>query len=115
MKCSEIRTELHLYPDGQLAEETAAVVAKHLDSCPLCRAELSEIVSLRSEMRRMSRPEIKAGTLRTLREAVAAEFAPSFGFPTFRLIEDGTNWFRTWIMPTSIGTAASIALGLALL
>ena len=115
MKCSELRFDLHLYSDGELTEDKAAAVSEHLNSCPLCRAELSEIVSLRSEMRSLARPDIKAGAFRAVREAVAAEFAPGFGFPTFRLIEDTSNWFRTWIMPTTIGTAASIALGLALL
>jgi len=115
MKCSELRSDLHLYSDGELAEDASAAVARHLDSCPLCRAELSEIVSLRSEMRLMARPEMKAGAFRALRESIAAELAPAFGYPSFRLIEESSNWFRTWIMPTTIGTAASIALGLALL
>ena len=115
MKCREIQFDLQLYADGELAEETATAVATHLDSCPVCRAELASIGSLRSELRLMRRPEISVNAYQRLRETVASEFAPSFGAPTFRLIEGSSNWLKTWMMPTVAGTAASVIIGLALL
>src|SRR5262245_51979786 len=115
MKCREIQFDLHLYSDGELAEETATKVATHLDSCPVCRAELASIGSLRSALRLMRRPEISASAYQRLRETIASEFAPAYGSPTFRLIEGSSNWLKTWMMPTIAGTAASVILGLALL
>ncbi|HJS51190.1 MAG TPA: anti-sigma factor [Pyrinomonadaceae bacterium] len=115
MKCRELQFDLHLYADGELADETAAAITTHLDSCPLCRADLTAIGALRSEMRMMRRPELSAGVYRRLRETVSAEFEPAYGSPTFRLIEGSSGWLKTWMMPTMIGTAASVILGLALL
>ena len=115
MKCRELQFDLHLYADGELAEESASAVATHLDSCPLCRADLGAVGSLRSELRMMRRPEVGAGVLRRLRETISAEFAPAYGSPSFRLIEGSSNWVRTWMMPTMVGTASSVILGLALL
>jgi Putative zinc-finger len=115
MKCREVKFDLHLYADGELSDEAAAALSAHLDSCPLCRAELSAIGSLRSEMRMMQRPEISASVYRRLRETISAEFAPAYGSPTFRLIEGSSNWVKTWMMPTMVGTTASVILGLALL
>ena len=115
MKCRDLQFDLHLYADGELSEETAGAVSAHLDSCPLCRSELTAIGSLRSELRMMRRPEMSAGVYRRLRETISVEFAPAYGSPTFRLIEGSSNWLKTWMMPTMVGTTASVILGLALL
>ena len=115
MKCRDLQFDLHLYADGELSEETAVALAAHLDSCPVCRADLAAIGSLRSEMRMMRRPEISAGVYRRLRETISAEFAPAYGSPSFRLIEGSSNWLKTWMMPTMVGTMASVVLGLTLL
>ena len=115
MKCRELQFDLHLYADGELAEEKATAVTAHLDSCPVCRAELSAIGSLRSELRIMPRPEISSRAYHRLKETISLEFAPPFGTPSFRLIEGSSNWLRTWMMPTMIGTSASMVLGIALL
>ena len=115
MKCRELQFDIHLYADGKLSDEAAAGVTAHLDSCPVCRAELAAVGSLRSELRMMPRPEIGAGMYRRLRETISAEFAPAYGPPTFRLIEGSSNWLRTWMMPTMVGTTASVILGFTLL
>jgi hypothetical protein len=115
MKCRDLQFDLHLYADGELAEGTAGAVTAHLDSCPVCRAELSAIGSLRSELRIMPRPEINSRAYRRLKETISLEFAPPFGTPSFRLIGGNSNWLKTWLMPTMVGTSASVVLGLALL
>jgi hypothetical protein len=115
MKCRDLQFDLHLYADGELAEEKASTVTVHLDSCPVCRAELSAIGSLRSELRILPRPEISSGAYHKLKETISLEFAPRFGTPSFRLIGGSSNWLRTWMMPTMVGTSASVILGIALL
>jgi hypothetical protein len=115
MKCRELQFDLHLYADGELGEEKASAVTSHLDSCPVCRAELSSIGSLRSELRSMPRPEINCRAFRKLKETISLEFAPPFGTPSFRLIGGNSNWLRTWMIPTMVGSSASVILGLALL
>jgi hypothetical protein len=115
MKCRDLQFDLHLYADGELADETAAAVSAHLDSCPVCRAELSAIGSLRSELRIMPRPEISSRAYHRLKETISLEFAPPFGTPAFRLIGGSSNWLKTWVMPTMVGTSASVVLGIALL
>jgi hypothetical protein len=115
MKCRDLKFDLHLYADGELSEESAAAVATHLDTCPLCRVRLAEIGSLRSEMRTMRRPAMAPEACHKLRDTISAEFAPAYGSPSFRLIEGSSNWLKTWMMPTMVGTFASVILGLFLL
>lgn len=114
MKCKDLKFELQHYADGELSEKDSAAAAAHMDSCPVCRDELAQIGALRTELRSLRQPSFSAANLQRLRKMVAAELRPAFGFPTFRLIEGNPNWLRNWLMPTTVGTFASVLIGLIL-
>jgi len=114
MKCKDLKFELQHYADGELSETRSAAVAAHMDSCPVCRDELARIGALRAAMRALARPSFSAANLQRLKKLVAAELRPAFGFPTFRLIEGNPNWLKNWLMPTAVGTFASLLFGLIL-
>lgn len=114
MKCKDLKFELQHYADGEISEERSAAVAAHMDSCPVCRDELARIGALRGELRSLAQPSFSAANLQRLRKMVTAELRPAFGFPTFRLIEGNPNWLRNWLMPTAVGTFASVLFALVL-
>ena len=115
MKCREIKTELQELADGSLSDERAAVISGHLITCPLCRDELAHLKTLRNDLRSLPRPEFNSRMLIRLRSVVAGELAPTYGYPSFSLIEENTNWWKKWFMPTAVGTFASVILGVMLL
>ncbi|MGH9946009.1 MAG: anti-sigma factor family protein [Pyrinomonadaceae bacterium] len=115
MKCKEITSELEHYADGELTPETTADVEMHLDSCPVCRAELSHIQEFRTELRSLAAARVSLKTMSDLRAAVASHFAPAYGYPSFALIEGNVSWRQKWFFPTAIGTLASLVFGISLL
>ena len=42
-ECSIIRDILPLYVENMVSEDTAEFVKEHLESCPVCRAELEKL------------------------------------------------------------------------
>jgi hypothetical protein len=115
MKCREIRPELNQLADGSLSDERASILSDHLVTCPLCRDELGGLRSIRNDLRSVFRPEIRSSELSRLRNLVAAELDPGYGYPSFQLIGGRTNWWQRWLIPTSVGAFASAILGVSLL
>ncbi len=115
MKCRDIRNELEHYADGELSTETVDAVELHLDSCPVCRSEAAAIREFRNEMNSLSRTRLSANAFSDLRSVVAAQFATAYGYPSFRLVDGGTDWTKRWMMPTAVGTFATFIFAILLL
>src|SRR3954447_16483081 len=114
MKCSEIQFDLPLYADGRLAKDEASCVAEHLDTCPVCRAANAEFMEMRSAMRAIGRPDVPVYLYARIRSAAPAERRAIrsrwMPFPA-----DVREWLMHAVMPYSVGTVASVVLGLGLL
>ncbi|MBV9241827.1 MAG: zf-HC2 domain-containing protein [Acidobacteria bacterium] len=114
MKCSEVQHDLPTYADGMLAEKQAAVIAVHLDMCPVCRGVNSEMVEVRVALRRMPRPNIPYYLNARVKTAASAERrairSSWLPFPA-----DIREWLARAVMPYSVGAVASVALGIGLL
>jgi hypothetical protein len=115
MKCRDLKLELQELADGSLSDERTAAISGHLVTCPLCRDELAFLRTLRNDLRALPRPELGTRSIARLKQMVAAELSPGYGYPSFRLIEGGANWWQQWLLPTTAGTLASLVLGIALL
>jgi hypothetical protein len=114
MKCSDIQLDLALYADGSLSETQATDIATHLDTCPVCRAANAEFVEMRSALAQMRRPDVPLYLNTRLKAAAASErrvirnaWMP---FPA-----DVREWLTHAVMPYSVGTVASVVLGIGLL
>jgi anti-sigma factor RsiW len=59
MDCSNIRSKLSAYVDGELSPETKSLVAQHLQSCAGCRDELSRLQSVDTELDRLADVEVR--------------------------------------------------------
>ncbi|MEQ1764445.1 MAG: zf-HC2 domain-containing protein [Pyrinomonadaceae bacterium] len=115
MRCSDVKSDLPLYSDDILNVAERADLDAHLDTCPLCRQALSEYQEVKNGLRSLARPAMPEAFLISLRAAVAVELAPAIRTPVFQVIEDRRNWFDTWMMPSAVGTFASVVFGLFLL
>jgi hypothetical protein len=115
MKCSEVKFNLSLYSDEILSADERGELDAHLDTCPLCRQDLSEYQSVRNGLRSLSRPTLASDILANLRSTIAAQLRPAAYGPAFRLIEDRRSWFEAWMMPSAVGTVASIVVGVFML
>ncbi|MDI1242647.1 MAG: zf-HC2 domain-containing protein [bacterium] len=115
MRCSDVKSDLPLYSDDILNVSERADLDAHLDTCPLCRQALTEYQEVKNGLRSLARPTMPEAFLASLRSAVAAELAPAFRIPVFHLIEDRRNWLDTWLMPSAMGTFASVVFGMFML
>lgn len=113
MKCRDIKLHLPLFTDNVLSEDERRNVESHLVRCPLCRQKLSDYQELRSCLRSVARPQIPFKTLESIRAAVGDALA--MPTPAFRLIESKRSWPEVWLVPSAIGSAASLIIGLMLL
>ena len=68
-ECSIIRDILPLYVENMVSEDTAEFVKGHLESCPVCRAELEKLrepVEVQTE----PQPDMDAAPLKRLKKAL---------------------------------------------
>ena len=115
MRCSDVKSDLPLYSDDILNVAERADLDAHLDTCPLCRQALSEYQEVKNGLRSLARPAMPEAFLTSLRAAVASELRPAIRTPVFHVIEDRRNWFDTWMMPSAVGTFASLVFGMFIL
>ena len=115
MRCSDVKSDLPLYSDDILSIAERADLDAHLDTCPLCRQALSEYQEVKNGLRSLARPAMSEMRLTSLRAAVATELRPAVRTPVFHVIEDRRGWLETWLMPSAVGSFASVVFGLFML
>ena len=114
-KCEELQFDLPLYFDGSLKPDERSAIDSHLPECPLCRQKLSEYEELTTGLKAMPRLTAPDDLVGAIRATVATQFAPASGSPAFHLIDRPRSWTEIWLMPSMVGTAATVLLGLTLL
>ncbi len=112
MKCENTQLNLPVYLDDILTGEERAAVDEHLARCPLCRQKLEDFQTLRRDLRVLPRPEISDDLMMSVRNRVAREVKSNQ--PAY-FTEDFRRWLQMRVMPYSVGTAASLIIGFALL
>ncbi len=115
MKCSDIQIELAVYFDDILDQGERGMVDSHLAACPLCRARLAELQDNRTILRTAARVTPDDSLIASIRAAVGRTLSPQHPSPAFRLVEDRRPWHETWLMPSLVGSFASVLFGLSLL
>lgn len=109
MKCEDIQNLISVAGDDLLDDGEREMLDRHLSVCPLCRQERDDIRNLTRDLRMLRRPAMPAAALFSVRSAVAASAAGRLR--SFWLAEDQRPW-STWIMPSGVGTFASIIVAL---
>ena len=75
MSCEDIQESLSLYCDDGLAPDERASCYQHLEVCPVCRARLAELRSIRQSLAMLPRPSVPAGLVPAINHALIAEAA----------------------------------------
>lgn len=112
MNCENLQFNLSIYLDDVLTDEERAATDEHLARCPLCRQKLSDFQALQRDLRMMPRPVLSNELLNSLRNRVA-EVNSQPSEPTYS--ERFQAWARVFLMPYTVGTAASLLFGFLIL
>jgi len=112
MRCEEVQNLIAIEPDGALLDSESVLLNQHLLICPLCRQERDDIRSLTRDLRMLNRPAIAQGRLFSLRSTVAETLGAPRGF---WLSDDRRPWAQAWLMPSGLGTFATVLLAMGFL
>ena len=110
MKCEETTRLLSPYIDDGLSLPVRVGVDAHLDVCPVCRAQVSELRSLSRSLAQLTPSSPPVDLVAAINDALMIEAAArrQSPKPTFR--ENITRWLEPRVMPYTIGSFASIIL-----
>ncbi|MDQ6788046.1 MAG: zf-HC2 domain-containing protein [Acidobacteriota bacterium] len=115
MKCENIQFNLSVYADDILRTDERAIVDAHLAQCPLCRQKLSDFQLVRHDLRILSRPQMPADLLVSLRNRVADELETARQKRSSIFTESLRAWMQIHLIPYSIATVITLVFGLTLL
>ncbi len=115
MSCQETKRSLSQYVDDELPSSLRTALEMHLDSCPVCRAELVELRTTRNSLRQLARPVPPLSLVPAINDALMIEAAARRQSPTPTLREQIINWIEPRLMPYSVGSLASVILFTAML
>ncbi len=115
MRCKELQFILPLYSDNGLTESEQLVAERHMDSCPVCRQRLADLLEIRNDLRSVRRPQFAAAALTSLRQNVAFRIETAAGRQIFQNVEDRRRWVDVWLLPFAVGSLTSLLLGFTLL
>ncbi|HEV2913839.1 MAG TPA: zf-HC2 domain-containing protein [Pyrinomonadaceae bacterium] len=115
MSCEETQQTLSSYMDDALALPVRVACDRHLDECPVCRARLAEMRSLKRSLASMARPAPPPDLAYAISNALAIEAAAFRREPRLPLDVLIVRWLRPRVMPYTIGTFASLLLFISLL
>ena len=115
MKCENLQLNLSIYLDDILTVEERTSVDEHLARCPLCRQKLADFQALRVNLRVLARPAMPENVLALMRNRITQ--AAEIGYPKFLYFptESFQQWLGKYLLPSTVGTAASLIFGLTLL
>ena len=72
MSCDEIQKSLSLYIDDGLPPDRRAVCNQHMEVCPVCRAHVAELRSIRHGLAMLHRPSPPVDLVPSINRALAA-------------------------------------------
>ena len=107
MKCEEIQESLSLYCDDGLADDERIRCDRHLEVCPVCRAEVTELRSLRLSLSTMQRPSVPAGLVPVIQNAVRAEVFVQRARQRAPMSEAFVEFISEWLQPRAMRYAFS--------
>jgi anti-sigma factor RsiW len=115
MLCEETRSVFSTYLDDVISLPLRAAVDVHLCSCPVCRAHLSELRSLRQGLRVLSTPVPPRDLTASICEALAIEAAARRLYPRLSFSVRLGHWLQPKLMPHTVGPLLQLFFSLACL
>ena len=81
MTCERVLRDVSAYLDGELAQERAAELARHLETCASCRRAYERERALKARLKARRRPPVPPEVERRIRERLLAEDEGEGGDP----------------------------------
>ncbi len=110
MTCEETSQLLSQYIDDVLTLPVRVSVDDHLNRCPVCRAEVSELRFLSRSLHQLTRPVAPAALISTINHSLAIEAAARRQTPKIGLRDRLALWLEPRLMPYGVGSLASMIL-----
>ncbi len=111
MTCEETQQALSAYVDDDLLAADALFKLKaHLDSCPACRAQLTQTRRMLRDLAALARPAPPADLSSAISARIAIESSAQVAQPSLGYQERIIAWLRPRLMPYTIGAFASVIL-----
>ncbi|SRR5581483_1338372 len=107
MSCDEIQQSLSLYVDDGLTLEERQACYQHLEVCPVCRAHVVELRTLRSNLANLSRPVAPADLVPQIKVALAAKAAEVRARQRATSVDRFNEWALRWLQPRPMRYAFS--------
>jgi hypothetical protein len=103
MRCNQIQKSLSLYVDDGLKPEERDACYLHLEACPVCRAQMLEMRSIRGSLAMLAPPAPPVDLMASINRAVAMEAGRA------KALRDTTfgDVVRTWLQPAVMRYAFS--------
>jgi anti-sigma factor RsiW len=110
MSCNEIQQSLSLYVDDGLKPEERGVCYRHLETCPVCRARLAEVRSIRSGLEMLARPAPPADLVFSINRALIARAATQRTIKTQTFADVVSTWLQPVMMRYVFSSLASVII-----
>ena len=107
MSCDEIQQSLSLYVDDGLTPGVRAFCYEHLEICPVCRARLAEMRSIRSGLAMLSRPLPPLDLVPSINKAVRAEASAQKARRNATITDVINEVAAEWLQPRAMRYAFS--------
>ena len=110
MSCDEIQKSLSLYVDDGLTPRTRAVCYQHLEVCPVCRAQVGELRSIRHGLAMLTQPLPPADLIPSINKALVAEASAQRARRNITLGDVVSGWLQPRPMRYAFSSLASLIL-----
>jgi hypothetical protein len=110
MSCEETSQTLSLYLDDGVSLPARVAIDEHLDRCPVCRAEVTELRSLTRSLSLMTRPKPPVDLADTISDLLTIEAAARRQAPPPSLGRRIARFLEPRLMPYSVGSFASVIM-----
>lgn len=110
MSCDEIQQSLSLYVDDGLTPAARVEPYRHLEVCPVCRARLAEMRSIRSSLAMLSRPAPPADLVPSINQALMAAAAAQTARRNTTFGDVVSAWLQPVAMRYAFSTLASVII-----
>ena len=110
MTCEEAQQALSAYVDDDLAFDAHLRFDAHLNSCPVCRAQLAQTRQMLRNLAALERPIAPVNLSAFISARIAIESSAQIAQPSLSSQEKLVAWLRPRLMPYTIGAFASVIL-----
>lgn len=110
MSCDEIQKSLSLYVDDGLTPDARAICYGHLEVCPVCRAHLADLRSIRHRLAMLSRPSPPVDLIPSINNALVTKAVAERARSNATFGDVISEWLQPRAMRYAFSSLASLVL-----